>query len=73
MTHLLPGDTLVLCSDGLKYFVSEDQIIQKIGEGADKDAKALAKALTQKSADSQPRREGDSVTVIVVKVAEDDK
>ncbi|MCP5505387.1 MAG: protein phosphatase 2C family protein [Chlamydiales bacterium] len=70
MTQLLPGDTLVLCCDGLKDFVPESEIVETIREGADQDAQTLAQALTKKSVEKQSARHGDNVTVIVVKVKE---
>ncbi len=69
VTHfrMLPGDTLILCCDGLKDFASEATICETVTEHRDSSEKDLAQALTQVSCKNQNSWYNDNVSVIVVR------
>jgi protein phosphatase len=65
LVDLAPGDTLLLCSDGLTKHVADEQIteILRRGEGAETTARALVSAALDAGG-------SDNVTVIVARVSE---
>ncbi|MCP5504969.1 MAG: protein serine/threonine phosphatase 2C family protein [Chlamydiales bacterium] len=66
--QMLPGDVLILCCDGLKDFVEERAICEKVTEHKSSSEEVLAQALTQASYDKQSYYTGgDNVSVVVVR------
>jgi protein phosphatase len=65
--RLLPGDKLLLCSDGLTDLVKEDEILQAIRRAADKHNKGLGALV-----DLANQRGGhDNITVVLLAVPDD--
>jgi PPM family protein phosphatase len=65
LVDLAPGDTLLLCSDGLTKHVADEQIAAILGRG--EGAEATATALVRAALDGGG---SDNVTVIVARVSE---
>lgn len=63
---VIPGDRLVLCSDGLTTVVSDEEITRLAGEGADLDA------ICERLVDEANERGGpDNITVVLVEIGGD--
>jgi serine/threonine protein phosphatase PrpC len=65
LVDLVPGDKLLLCTDGLTKHVADEQISELLGRG--NDAEATARALVGAALDAGG---SDNVTVIVARVSE---
>lgn len=65
LVDLVPGDTLLLCTDGLTKHVADEQITAMLGRGD--DAEATARALVRAALDAGG---SDNVTVVVARIME---
>lgn len=59
-----PGDTYVLCSDGLSGMITDDQLCETVTQSGD-DVNAIAKNLVQRANDHGGE---DNVTVVVLRI-----
>ena len=66
-TELVPGDIILLCTDGLYGEVSEDEIIEELKSGDSMEN--VCDSLVEKALDHGG---DDNITVITVKVTEED-
>jgi protein phosphatase len=65
LVDLAPGDTMLLCSDGLTKHVADPQIAAMLSIG--ESAEASARALVQAALDGGG---SDNVTVVVARIME---
>jgi serine/threonine protein phosphatase PrpC len=66
--EVTPGDTLLLCSDGLYKNLTESEIVAGLGEG-DASADKLGEAAYERSTTPTNRRSTqDDISVIVVRL-----
>ncbi len=65
LVDLLPGDTMLLCTDGLTKHLADEQITAMLGRGD--GAEATARALVKAALDAGG---SDNVTVVVAKLRE---
>ncbi len=67
-SKLFPGDTLALACDGLKDYVEENLIAQKVAEHQNDGSAAIAEVLVNTALNERGSR--DNVTVLVIQINE---
>jgi serine/threonine protein phosphatase PrpC len=67
--EVTPGATFLLCSDGFRHCVSEEEMYQRLGPGVTTDEASMENAMRDLTELDKSRMETDNISACVVKVS----